>query len=480
MTIRYVSPRGGPAQFEGQTVKTTTLNVAINRTGPGDIVQLVAGIYCQRAIVSTSGTAAHPITIRGTAGAILDGRQPKEAAIGIFEPSDDDFAFFQLQSVSWIVLEDLQFMNCWPSCIFGRGCTDIAVRHCRATGSRFFFYARNRMAGEHHPGIKAKRIQLEGIVWNQDPTQEMWSGRITWSQVKDNSPAGHSYFSGALFGSWDIRGDIVITRCLVSNVFNAVRMDCEPDHALRRYRNLNVRIFDNTFEYVRDNVIEPEQSALNWWVYHNKMRNAHAYFSLHNVSGGFWYFFGNKIWFDSQPGVPGQGNRDGQILKYYNGDPFPAHPVYFFHNSIYTRSPLSKDGETRHLKHYNNALEFCFSGDFCNPNRGFFWTDDSRFRWHATYEFDGDASNHPLYPDGMAPEYELMGRRVDRIFVDGRAGRLELRPDSQGSGAGRPVTLAMPDGSSFTFPAGGNLGAIQPSGLIAVPPYIPYARPDLS
>jgi hypothetical protein len=125
MTVRYVSPRGGPALFQGQPVNTTTLNVAIHRTGPGDIVQLVPGVYTQRAVILTSGTVGRAITIRGVEGVVLDGQQPKEAAIGAFEPSDDDFAFFQLQSVSWIVFEDLEFRNCWPACIFGRGCRDV-------------------------------------------------------------------------------------------------------------------------------------------------------------------------------------------------------------------------------------------------------------------------------------------------------------------------------------------------------------------
>jgi hypothetical protein len=195
------------------------------------------------------------------------------------------------------------------------------------------------------------------------------------------------------------------------------------------------------------------------------------------VSGGFWYIFGNKIWFDSQPGTPGQGNRGGHILKYYHGEPYPTKPVYMFHNSTYTRSPLAKDGETRNLKHYNNAIEFCLDGEFCDPNRGFFWTDDTRFRWHQTYEFDRDISNHPRYPDGLAPEYVVTGRHADRIFVDGRVGNLELHASSQGSSQGRAVDLAMPNGDSYLMQAGADLGAIQGTGLIVPPPYVSYTPP---
>ena len=475
MPTLYVSPDGGPVQINGRTVKTITLGTAINRATPGDLVQLTQGTYTKSVVISDGGTAEHPITIRGGLGVILDGKTDKHEAIGVFEPQDDDFAFIKVITANWIIVEELEFRNCWPSAFFLRGTKDIVLRKCKVTGSRFVVYARNKRPGLFSPGIKAKRITLEEIIWVQDADEEMWKGQLTWSQVKDNTSNGHSYFNGALFGSWDIRGDVTIRGCRVSHAFNAIRMDCKPDPDLTRRRNVNVEIANNYFDHIRDNVFEPENSAINWWIYNNEVRNSHAAFSLHNASGGYWYIFSNLIWFDSQPGQPGQGHRGGTTFKFLS-EPYPAHPIYVFHNSFYIRGTYAKDGQTRHLKHFNNAIEFCFDGPYCISDRKFFWTDDSRFTWHESYEFDQDLSNHPDYPDRFPPEYRyvLSGIPSNDIFASPATGDLKLLHGSPGRGSARALELTMSAGPPWPSPAGADIGAMQNDVLFKGPKFVRF------
>lgn len=64
---------------------------------------------------------------------------------------------------------------------------------------------------------------------------------------------------------------------------------------------MNVEIYDNDFQFNRDNPVEPEDYAANWWVFHNRIYNGHGWFSLDGVKGGPVYIFGNVGWFDDKP-----------------------------------------------------------------------------------------------------------------------------------------------------------------------------------
>ena len=480
METIYASPTGGDVEYQGATVKSYTLGVAVNRATPGDVVQLIPGVYESPISVSTSGTSRHPITIRGENDVRLDGgRNPEDAVGDDMTPSDDDFAFIKLQSASWINIEDLSFLNCWPCVIFARGCRDIAMRNCSIVGSRYVFFARNKRGGIFRRGIKSKRITLDGVSWIQDPDHDMWTGEASWRDVKGYNPGNdRTYFNGSLFGSWDIRGYVTIRNCDVSHAFNAIRMDCKADPDLQRNRNLNVRIHDNRFDHIRDNAVEPESSAINWWVYRNEIFNGHALFSLHNISGGYWYLFANKAWFDSKPGKPGQKNRGGKVLKFI-GAPYPAYPVYIVYNSFFIRSSYTKDGQTRNLKHHNNAIEFCFSGPHCSADRKFFSDDETHFIWHHSYEFDQDLSNHPEYPDKFPTErnYSISGVQSGDIFRAPGAGNLVLKTTSPGRNAATGITIRMPFGEHVVLSSGFHIGAEQDSDVFSQLQYREYS-PD--
>lgn len=471
MATIYASVDGRPTIVDGRPTATYTLGVAVNRALPGDTVQLLAGRYTVPIVVRDSGADGLPITIRGGQGVVLDGeRRPVDALGSGMTPSDDDFAFIQLQSSDWIVLERLAFENCWPCCVFGRGCRDVVIRDCSALRGRFVVFVRNRWLGR-----RARRITLERVSWLQDPEQRMWRGEISWGDVKGQTGVDHSYLNGALFSSWDIPGEVVIRDCRVSHAFNAVRLDCAPDGS--GARNTDVQIHGNHFDHIRDNAIEPETHALNWWIWHNEIHNCHAPFSLHDVSGGYWYVFGNRFWSTGRPGLPGQGNRGGKVFKFRHEGPVPDQPFLVAHNSFAIRSAYIKDGRTARLRHVNNAIEF-----FQDPVDGwpgfFRGGPDEYFAWDDSYAFGPDVSNHPDFPASIAECHPVRGLQAARLFREPWRGDLRLRAGSAAAGVSERLVWPMPDGSTVEVGGGQDLGAHQGDGLWAGPVFRAYGRDD--
>lgn len=472
MGVIYASPDGGEWEFEGQRVDTLALPVAVTRAQAGDTVQLVPATYREPVVMDEDGRSDAPVVLRGGDGVVLDGGQPPQGPIGShMTPTESDFAFISVRAVQHLVIEGLTFENCWPTAIFARGSRNLTIRDCRGTGAQFFVFARNRRR-PFGRDVLASDITLERLHWVQDPEARMWRGEISWKSVKAQGPKPHhTYLGGALFGSFDIAGDVRIVDCHVAHAFNGVRCESRPDPDLNRNRTANFEITGCTFEYIRDNAVEPEVSAQNWWVHHNRFRNVHAVYSLHSLSGGHFYIFGNQHWFDSKP--DDISNTGGKMFKFHASNPQPAFPIYVFHNSFFTRSTYTKDGETRHLQNWNNAIEFCFRGEHCKADRQFFSDDHSHFIWHPTYSFRGDASNHPDFPDKFPPAwgYRIEGTATDTLFEDGRTGNLALAPGSGALRATLDASVVLPDGTIFELPAGRDVGALQDGAPFVGPDY---------
>lgn len=465
--IVYASPAGGSIVFDGKLVETWPLRFIINQVVAGQTIQLTPGRYTQAVVAAMSGMPDKPITIRGTPGAILDGSQPPTATSkrNVMAPTEEDFAFFTLLSCEWLVLEALAFERCWPSVIFMRGCRNIAVRRCHAEGGQFFLYARNRRGAAPSRGIT-----LDGVTWIQDPGRLMWSGAVTWKEVKGRGPRDFTHFNGALFGSYNIHGDVLIENCTVTHAFNGVRMDCDDAHAEARSSNRDVQVRNNRFTFIRDNAVEPERFARNWWIHGNVMHNVHVPFSFEDTAGGYVYIFANSLSFDSQPAD--QGNRDGAVYKLGFKRSFEE-PFYVFHNSMFIRGVYAKEGSAGDLTHINNAIQFCFDGPYCNPRRGFFKDDTLTLEWDRRYRFDNDISNHPDYPDRFPPPFALAGIASRDIFGGKLEDILVLSAASPGRGAAKPVALCYVQGPDDPPAPAPDIGAWQGNGLYRGPKYRP-------
>lgn len=356
MTVHFAAPTFRVIQADlTRPVYASDLQTALNKAQPGDEVHLLPGRYVSPVVMAGKGTAKAPIRIRpaGHGAVILDGGRTREQGRnGMMDPLDGDFAFVKLFAAEHVEIEGLRFENCWPTAIYMRGCHHITIRSCTGIGSRFFAYARQFDDAPCH------NLLLDGVRWVQDPDYDMWEGRVTWPEVKGKP--GHydaSFFNGAMFGSFDIQGDVTIRNCEVSHAFNAIRMDMRERRIDPKGpeipRNRNVAIHDNKIAFVRDNAIEPEAGAQNWYVYNNAFYNIHATFSTDAVAMRDVFYVGNHILNDRRPGLPGQANQGGKIFKFLadakkapDETPRPRKGLWSLFNSVQTRTAYAKKGRT--------------------------------------------------------------------------------------------------------------------------------------
>ncbi|TCL09687.1 hypothetical protein BXY66_1743 [Shimia isoporae] len=330
------------------------LQTAINRAKPGDEVLLLAGNYYEPVVVNVSGTSGKPICIRAfdeTQPPLLDGRRtPADGRHAGMEPLDGDFAFFKVIRAKHIVFKNLKLDRCWPSAFFLRSAEHVTIAKCHALRGRFFVYARQL------DDFPTRDILIERCQWVQDPDFDMWEGRVTWEEVKAwPGYRDHSHLNGGFFGSYNIEGGLVIRDCDVSHAFNVVRMEVNKTHVtVRRQRpsiarNKDVAIYRNRFSFIRDNAVEPEKGAQNWYVLENRFYNNHATYSTDLVAMRDVFIIGNRTLNDRRPGRPGyQEYQGGKIFKFLkkgsDETPQPRHNFYSLFNSVQSRTAYSKKG----------------------------------------------------------------------------------------------------------------------------------------
>jgi hypothetical protein len=108
-----------------------------------------------------------------------------------------------------------------------------------AKSSLYLVFARG--SGSHH-------YLVEDNHWQQDPTGAIWD-EIPWAETHGFRTAGlrkgsYRYYNGALFGSLDIAGSVIVRGNHVRDAFNAIRMEVR-DLADGEAGNRNVEICDN-------------------------------------------------------------------------------------------------------------------------------------------------------------------------------------------------------------------------------------------
>ena len=82
-----------------------------------------------------------------------------------------------------------------------------------------------------------------------------------------------------------------------------------------------MNVSGNTFRFIRDNPIEPEDQAQEWIVKHNLFENAHAWISTDGVSGSGLYVFGNRGTYDpdDMPGTKCSDAVDWADSPFFEG-----------------------------------------------------------------------------------------------------------------------------------------------------------------
>ena len=540
------------------------LKQAIERATPGSVIRLAAGTYSMFAddapirMKGVRGLPDQPIVIQGALGAagarptIIDGGRSLDGVLGMVERvrrpggrpreleeviEENEFRTRQavnclvFDDAAYLIIEELTIRNCWPTGVVFRSSHHVTLRGNTIVGSTYPFFVDSR----------SDHFVVENSIWTQDDSgyaadESGYSGRYDPrprpGRMWDTLPWGVShhgsraYLNGSLIFSFGTRGDIVIRHNIVRNAYNAVRL--RADRCEEPQCNVNVEVYDNDFEFIRDNPIEPEDQASNWWIYHNRIYNAHAWFSLDGIGGGPVYIFGNTGWFDDKPSrrcIPAQWaadrtlqadgtyaptaqnecshSRTGKVVKLGPGEVELKEPIYVFSNSWYVRAPVVDGGRSK-FRAWDNATLFCeptavapgmCMADFETekrcvqsppgmaepvPNR--FPIDLDRvpfidcFAGSPGDESTHGISNHPDFPDKLAEVgYPVRGVHGDPGFVNGPKGDFRLRPDSLARGKGCTVARTADGSLTCQSSAAGtnpDIGAYQGDRLIDGPDYL--------
>jgi len=553
---------GPPITIEVSSMRE--FRAAAERATPGSVIRVAPGIFSMSAddtlvrIKGLQGLPDQPIVIQGTRGAagsrptIIDGGRSLDGTLGMIErfrnpngraPELDDLIkenqyrtraavnCLVLEDVAYLVIEDFTIRNCWPTAVIFLSSHHVTLRSNTIVGSTFpIFVAR----GSDH-------FVVEDSVWTQDdsgyaPDESGYSGsydpKPKPGRMWDTVPWGVShhgsraYLNGGLISSFGTRGDIIVRHNIIRNAYNGVRI--RANQCLAPPCNVNVEIYDNDFQFIRDNPVEPEDVAINWWIHHNRIYNAHGWFSLDGVGGGPVYIFGNLGWFDDKPSrqcIPAEWaadrtlqkdgsyaptadnecsrSRTGKVIKLGPGEVELKEPIYVFNNSWYVRAPVVVGGRAK-FSAWSNAALFCdpntIAPGMCVadyetekecvqaapgmtegvPNRFPVGLDRVPF---LDCFFPGPGSqgnlgisNHPDFPDKLWElGYYIRGIHGDPGFVDAPRGNFRLRPDSLARGKGCTMIRAA-DGSlaCSRSETGSNpdIGAYQGDTLVAGPDYL--------
>jgi hypothetical protein len=396
--VFYVTYMGDRRTVDGVVRETLPLATAFDRTfEPGDVIQFLAGTYwpprdganeLPLVLRGLRGTADRPVIIRGlgrrTAISGADAAVPLYPAL----PTAADFAFFQFFDCEGVVVEDFQVSSCWPCFLYMENSRYVTMRGIEGVDSLYFAFARGQEC--HH-------ICVEDCRWTQDPTGALWS-EISWV---DSHDMAYRFYNGALLGTDEVANGVVFRNNTITDCYNAIRLKARGAGGFDT-QNRDVEISGNLFERVRDNPVEPEGNALNWWIHHNEIKDAYAWFSFDGVAGGYWAVFANKGWFTGKPGQPDDPNAGGRVFKYDPEGPYPSFPTEVFNNSWYLRTDVIKSGITRLFHHRNNAVQFCkpeqCETGVCDPSRNIVGTKFMPDGWDAALIFDYDRSNK-VFPD---------------------------------------------------------------------------------
>lgn len=435
----------GPLNDPKKTpTKTFTLEEAVKLSGPKIKIQLLPGKYYKPIKIRNKYSSKKaPIKISGMGKrTILCGSNDSDNIYPKM-PGMSDFAFIKIKNTDGVFIENLHVEACWPCFVIAKNCQNVHVSDTHIEDGRYPIFAY---------GSDSEDFEISNNYWKQDTSEAIWQD-IDWEYTHH---AHYSGLNGALFGSVNFRSGLIFSENTIEYAFNGLRMTIS-DRAEEEL-NLNVQVFRNTFNYIRDNAIEPERHALNWHIYHNKFFNNHAPFSFDNVKGGHWLIYGNIGWFNDQPGLPYQSGRGGKIYK-FNEDATTTQDSYIFNNSWYTRSFVIKKSNINNFHHFNNAYQFCDPDEYlkqpcvCVKRASFtkkFPLDKGD--WPSNLDFDYDISSIPFGKRFGKYNQEKDGIVCNSFeFIESRVGNLRLKKGSPAFDAGKSLSevydLSWVDGS---------------------------------
>ncbi len=146
----FVSPDGDDANAGSESSPFATITYASTQVQPGQVVEIMAGIYSENVRIETSGSEGQPITFYGQPGAIVDGSNLDLSGGGDYE------GLFIISGQSHIIVDGITLRNTnHHAFAVNPGnendvISDITIRNCRTEntdGSGILVYG-------HFPFVK--------------------------------------------------------------------------------------------------------------------------------------------------------------------------------------------------------------------------------------------------------------------------------------------------------------------------------------
>lgn len=488
-----------------QAKNSADLQKACDAARAGDEILLYGGLYDQPSrLTGKIGTRDSRITIRAADDQWLSGGKRPDPYWGGGHPTEDapfkpsadtDFALLIIDKCEHVVLDGLHIRDCWPTIFYVKDSSYLVIRNCDLRHATYAIFAK---------GKDTSHLLIENNTWRQDDSPEhlLWTVH-DWARAHGDEGADGllRYFNGGFLSSKGIAGSVVLCGNRIMDAYNGIRLksgDVAPAEADMARVNADIHIFDNDFARIRDNPIEPEVSAFNWHVRHNRIVDCHSWFSFDGVTGGYWYFYGNTGRFTSRQGLPTDlGHTMGRVLKLSyetrprdpESEPVAIYPWFVFNNSWHLRCPLigganptlPNAGEgpdfTAHLTFFNNAFQWCdprVYGDRICESAELVRCYDARRSRYVTFDYSVcDRPDYLDYMKGIGGEtngFEATGP----IFAGPVDREFDFRPVGGALGTGWVKSVACPGGFALARPraqADGTLnrGALQEYGLTQVP-----------
>lgn len=369
------------------------------RLCPGDTLILKAGYYRKNfELNNINGLPDIPIVIRGEQQNIvtIDG--------GALPGNNLTNYGFHLKNCSWLVIDNLSFINCWLDAVRVDESSYISLTNSKIEGSRRAFFAKGRKS--HH-------FLIENCFWEQG--EDVWNkqGQYSWDELHHGKL---KFYNGSIFQAKMISGSFIIRDNYIKNVYNGIRLSVMGDAEVDTLACTNGEIYRNVIVNSADNAFEPEVYCKNLHFYHNRMINSHAFVSLTEVGGGPLYFYGNT-------GVKLPDCKDGwTIFKIMGNERRFVRPLYIFNNSWYVDSDVWGRQNELHWNgdevwHFNNAYYIAKKDTV-----GIYYLGSNNI-------FENDCANIP-FPTISVKSGKHHSITSDPLFIDGPHGNFLLRENS--------------------------------------------------
>lgn len=236
---------------------------------------------------------------------------------------------------------------------------------------------------------------LDNGTWSVDPARPAipWlfiksalrlNGQATiWSRVGAEAET-------AAIGARGGARRVTIRRNQVDGFFNGIGVYNE---GFDRYSQQDCDVYDNLIRHIADDGLEPEQQAINWRIWNNRLEETSTALSTGPVAYGPIYFFRNEVWRLGSAGVGADSRGEkgiGVVAFKFSGSSKPGARIVVVHNTVWTDQP-GADGGNQYAGGGANSESFYLRNNVFRMTRYAFAPPQNApngpIRWDEDYDF---------------------------------------------------------------------------------------------